>query len=56
MFFYAAASKRKKLSHITHLVNGKNEVVDNHAEMSRVVLDYFRNVFDGDNIGNAQPD
>ena len=55
-FFHAAASKKKKLNHITHLVTGENEVVDSHEEMGRVVLEYFRNVFDGGNSGNAQPD
>ncbi|XP_074347084.1 uncharacterized protein LOC141685904 [Apium graveolens] len=52
-YFHAAASKRKKLNHITHLVTGENEVVDSHDGMGRVVLDYFRSVFDGRNSGSV---
>lgn len=54
-FFHAAASKRKKLNHITHLVTGENEIVDNHDEMGRVVLEYFRGIFDRDNNNSLQP-
>lgn len=47
-FFHVAATKRKKINHIAHLVNNENVVVDNHEGMCNVVLDYFRNIFAGD--------
>ncbi|XP_074346587.1 uncharacterized protein LOC141685379 [Apium graveolens] len=55
-YFHVATSKKKKLNHITHLVTGENEVVDNHDGMGRVVLDYFRSVFNGENSGSVQLD
>lgn len=53
-FFHAAASKRKNINHISHLINNENEVVDIHEEMCKVVVEHFRSVFEGENNGTAQ--
>lgn len=44
-FFHAAATKRKKINHLTQLVYSDNEVVDSHDEMCKVAVEFFKSIF-----------
>lgn len=45
--FHATASKRKRLNHITHLVNNAGETIVNVKDMNELVVSYFKDVFAG---------
>lgn len=55
-FFHAAASRRKKLNHISHLITEENVVIENHEEMCNLAGDYFRKVFTGESSDISQID
>ncbi|XP_074323146.1 uncharacterized protein LOC141660083 [Apium graveolens] len=47
-FFHSAATKRKKLNTINHLVDEEETRVDNQDVMAQMAVDYFQNIFAGD--------
>lgn len=44
-FFHASASARKKVNHITHLVNDSGVRVEDNEGMGNVISEYFQNIF-----------
>lgn len=44
-FFHASASARKKVNHITHLVNESGVRVEDNEGMGNVISEYFQNIF-----------
>lgn len=55
-YFHAAASKRKRGNHISHLLNNEDILVDNHDDMCELTIDYFKNVFADVSTVGAQVD
>lgn len=44
-FFHAQATLRKRLNHISHLINDSGDVIDNQDGMQELVKEYFKGVF-----------
>lgn len=59
-YFHAAATKRKKINHISQLLNVEGVMVSTHDAMCDLAVDYYRNIFkddtatDGVNMNGAR--
>lgn len=50
-YFHTAATKRKKTNYISQLRSNEGDEITNHNEMSSFVIDYFRKIFAGGELG-----
>lgn len=52
-FFHAQDSVRKKMIRIDYLKNDNEEIIDNHDEICKMAVEYFKGIFTGE--GNVIP-